>query len=585
MFDRIYRFYRAGKGLLFANPASNQTIAYQFEQHAMGDNAARPFLIYRDRRFSYAEANKQVNRHSSAFKGLGLKKGDVVALVMENRPEFLWHYLGAAKLGVIVSLINTHNTGKPLAHSIRICDPKLIIVGSEVAESFEQIRDELGLEAPTYVDTDAESAPYPALPPFSALLLNASDANPQESSQNRLDDQLAYIYTSGTTGLPKAARVRNQKVYAFGQAVGALGFEATSNDVIYNCLPLYHMNGIGVCTGSVITWGACMVLARKFSASRFWDDCRKHECTAFIYIGELCRYLMNTPPKDNDADNKVRVVVGNGLRPDIWEAFQKRFGIERVAEFYGSTEGNIGTINFDNTAGSVGRLLFGGALVKFDADKEDFVRDAKGFCIKCKAGEPGVLIGEISNRARFDGYQDKDATSKKILRDVFKKGDAYFNTGDLLRMDGSRRLFFVDRMGDTFRWKGENVSTFEVQEQLSSWRPAKEANVYGVQVGATEGKAGMASVVLDEGQQFDPGTFKTHVDSSLPPYARPLFVRVRRELDTTATLKLKKQELKSEGFDPRKVEDPLYFRHPDTGNYVEMTEELYDDVIQGKLRL
>jgi acyl-coenzyme A synthetase/AMP-(fatty) acid ligase len=156
MFDRIYRFYRAGKGLLFANPASNQTIAFQFEQHATGENAGRPFLIYRDRRFTYAEANKQVNRHSSAFKGLGLKKGDVVALVMENRPEFLWHYLGAAKLGVIVSLINTHNTGKPLAHSIRICDPKLIIVGSEVAESFEQIRDELGVEAPTYVDTDVE---------------------------------------------------------------------------------------------------------------------------------------------------------------------------------------------------------------------------------------------------------------------------------------------------------------------------------------------------------------------------------------------------------------------------------------------
>jgi len=585
MFERIYRFYRAGRGLLFANPASNETIAYQFERHATGENSDRPFLIYRDKRFTYAEANRIVNRHSSAYKSLGLKKGDVVALVMENRPEFLWHYLGAAKLGVIVSLINTHNAGKPLAHSIRICDPKLIIVGSEVAESFEAIRPELGLDAPTYVDTDAESAPYPALPPFSQLLLNASEENPPESSQNRLDDQLAYIYTSGTTGLPKAARVRNQKVYAFGQAVGALGFEAKPTDVIYNCLPLYHMNGIGVCTGSVITWGATMVLARKFSASRFWDDCRKHECTGFIYIGELCRYLMNGAPKDNDADNKVRVIVGNGLRPDIWEQFQKRFGIERVAEFYGSTEGNIGTINFDNTPGSVGRLLFGGALVTSATEKADFVRDAKGFCIKCKAGEPGVLIGAISQRARFDGYQDQDATNKKILRDVFKKGDAYFNTGDLLRMDGSRRLFFVDRMGDTFRWKGENVSTFEVQEQLSSWAPAKEANVYGVQVGATEGRAGMASVVLDEGARFDPQGFKSHVDSSLPPYARPLFVRVRRELDTTATLKLKKQELKSEGFDPRKVEDPLYFRHPDTGNYVEMTEELYDDVIQGRLRL
>jgi acyl-CoA synthetase (AMP-forming)/AMP-acid ligase II len=585
MFERIHRFYVAGRALLFTKPDSNETIAHQFEKHARGDRADKAFLLYRERRFTYAEANRLVNRHAHAYKALGLKKGDVVALVMENRPEFLWHYLGAAKLGVIASLVNTHNTGKPLAHSIRICNPKLIIIGSEVAEGFEAIRGELDLDVPTFVDTDPDAAPYPSLPPFSRHTSQAAETDPPETSQHRLDDQLAFIYTSGTTGMPKAAKVRNQKVYAFGQAVGALGFELRDGDVLYNCLPLYHMNGIGVCTGSVITWGATMALARKFSASRFWDDCRKYNATGFIYIGELCRYLMNTPPKEDDKSNGIRVICGNGLRPDIWVPFQQRFGIERVAEFYGSTEGNIGTINFDNEPGSVGRLLFGGALVRYDTEKDDFIRNEKGFLIKCKAGEPGVLIGEISTRARFDGYQDESATNNKILRDVFKKGDAYFNTGDLLRMDKSRRLFFVDRMGDTFRWKGENVSTFEVQEQIASWGPAKEANVYGVQVGATEGRAGMASVVLDDGTKFDSDGFKRHIDSSLPPYARPLFVRVRRELETTGTLKLKKGELRTEGFDPKKVEDPLYFRHPETGDYVEMTEELYDDVIQGRLRL
>lgn len=585
MFDRINRFYRAGKGLFFAKPDSTDTIANQFEQHARGAKADQAFLLYKDKRFTYAEANRLVNRHAHAYKALGLKKGDVVALVMENRPEFLWHYLAAAKLGVVASLVNTHNTGASLAHSIRICEPKLIVVGSEVAEGFEAIRDDLGIDVPTYVDTDPDSAPYPALPPFVQHLTGAADTNPPETAQNTLGDQLAFIYTSGTTGLPKAARIRNQKVYAFGQAVGGLGFELRDGDVLYNCLPLYHMNGIGVCTGSVITWGATMALARKFSASRFWDDARRHNATGFIYIGELCRYLMNAPARDNDRDNKVRAISGNGLRPDIWEPFQTRFGIERVAEFYGSTEGNIGTINFDNVPGSVGRLLFGGALVKFDADSDDFVRNAKGYLVKCKAGEPGVLIGKISDRARFDGYQDESATQKKIIRDAFKKGDAWFNTGDLLRMDGSRRLFFVDRTGDTFRWKGENVSTFEVQEQIASWGPAKEANVYGVQIEGTEGRAGMASVVLDETKAFDAEGFKQHINSSLPPYARPLFVRVRRELETTGTLKLKKGELRSEGFDPSKVEDPLYFRHPDTGDYVEMTEELYNDVIQGRLRL
>jgi acyl-CoA synthetase (AMP-forming)/AMP-acid ligase II len=365
--------------------------------------------------------------------------------------------------------------------------------------------------------------------------------------------------------------------------LGALGWGVKPDDVLYNCLPLYHSNGIGVCTGAVISYGATMALARRFSASRFWDDIRRYDATGFIYIGELCRYLYNQPGRANDRQHRVRAICGNGLRADIWPGFKQRFGIERVAEFYGSTEGNIGTLNLDDAVGSVGRLLFGGALVRWDEARSDFVRGPDGFLVKCKTNEPGILLGRITERTRLDGYQDREATQKKVVRDAFKKGDAWFNTGDLLRMDEKRRLFFVDRMGDTFRWKGENVSTFEVQEQISSWPPATEANAYGVQIPGSEGKAGMVALVLDG--EFDGRSFRDHVDSTLPPYARPLFVRVRDSLEVTGTFKLKKGSLSAEGFDPNALQDPIFFRDPAQDAYVPLTAELYEQLQKGKLRL
>jgi acyl-CoA synthetase (AMP-forming)/AMP-acid ligase II len=585
MFDQVRRLYRAGRALYAMNPESHETIAYQFEQHAAGKRAGKTFLLYRDQRFSYDEANRIVNRYASAYSALGLAKGDTVALVMENRPEYLWHYLAAGKLGVIISLINTHNIGKPLIHSLRICKPKLIIVGSEVVEHYEAIRAELGVSAPTYLELDAGATSAQTLPDWALQLSAASEANPPQTSRQQLSDFVAYIYTSGTTGLPKAAFVRNQRMYAYGQAIGGLGLGLRDGDVVYNCLPLYHSNSIAVSVSSVITYGVSLALARKFSARHFWEDVRKYNATNFIYIGELCRYLMNQPVQPNDRDNKIRAITGNGLRPDIWKRFQERFGIEHVREFYGSTEGNIGTLNFDNTVGSVGRLLAGGTLVRYDDSADEFVRGPDGFLVKCKPGQPGVLIGRIDERARFDGYHDAKATEQKVIHNAFKQGDAWFNTGDMLRMDWTRRLYFVDRMGDSFRWKGENVSTVEVQEQLSSWPAAAETNVYGVRVSGTEGRAGMASVVLKEGSAFDPNAFKLHVESSLPPYARPLFVRVRTALEITSTFKHKKDALRAEGFDPHKVSDPVYFRDPASGDYTAMTEQLYADVVNGRLRL
>jgi fatty-acyl-CoA synthase len=576
---------RAVRGNYAVDPTSNETIAYQLEKHARGPLAQRPFLRFRDQRYTYEEANRHINRHASAYRELGLGQGDTVALMMENRPQYIWHFLAAGKLGAKISLINPQNSGDPLAHAFSICAPKCVVIGSEVWPRYEQIAPLIRGVANTCIDYHEQSAATAqAELDWSQLLQTASDLDPESTDKQRLGDIAAFIYTSGTTGLPKAALVPHQKFYSCGQAVGGLGLDLEPTDVVYNCLPLYHANSVCIAMSSVITWGSSMVLARKFSATRFWDEVRASEATAFVYIGELCRYLMNQAPQSSDRDNRVRVVTGNGLRADLWEAFQERFGIENVAEFYGSTEGNIGTLNFTNTVGSVGRLL-SGVIVKYDDARGEFVRDAKGHLVKCKPGEPGVLLGPISERQHFKGYHDPSATEAKIIRNAFKPGDAYFNTGDVLRMDRFRRLYFVDRMGDSFRWKGENVSTLEVQEQLSSWPPAAITNVYGVQVEGTEGRAGMASLVLKDGHTFDPRSFREHVDSTLPAYARPLFVRVKKELELTATLKLKKFGLQGQGFDPREVDDPLYFRDPNSGDYTTMTAQLYDDVIKGRLRL
>jgi acyl-CoA synthetase (AMP-forming)/AMP-acid ligase II len=585
MFERLQQYYRAGRAIAFSSPRSNKTIAFQFERHAAGAAADVPFLLYRDERYTYKAANAEVNRYANAYKALGIGKGDTVALLFDNRPAFLWHYLAAGKIGAIASLINTHNTGEPLLHALRICSPKLIVVGSEHMAAFDEVRYEFGAEIRSFVDVDPEKPVDPDLHlrAWSEATAGASDANPPETSTHTLEDMAAYIYTSGTTGLPKAAHVRNLRLYLFGQMLGSLGWGLKRGDVLYSCLPLYHSNGIGVCTGAVISNGVTMALARRFSASRFWNDIRRYDATGFIYIGELCRYLYNQPARPDDRQHRVRAICGNGLRADIWAGFTQRFGIERVAEFYGSTEGNIGTLNLDETVGSVGRLLFGGVLVRWDESSDAFVRGPDGFLVKCKANEPGVLLGRITKSARFDGYHDKDATQKKIVHDAFKKGDAWFNTGDLLRMDEKRRLFFVDRMGDTFRWKGENVSTFEVQEQVSSWPPATEANAYGVQIPGAEGRAGMVAVVLDG--EFDGRSFRKHVDSSLPPYARPLFVRVRESMEITGTFKLKKGNLSAEGFDPNALQDPIFFRDPAQDSYVPLTTELYEQLQSGKLKL
>ncbi|MDD9934352.1 MAG: long-chain-acyl-CoA synthetase [Myxococcales bacterium] len=585
MLHTLRQISRGVRGLAFARPGSNETIALQLERHA-GRQPDVPFLLFEERRYSYAEANAAVNRYAEAYRSLGVGHGDVVALVLENRPEYLFHIYGLHKLGAVASLINNQLTGDVLVHALRICEPSHAVIGSEVWSSFEEVRGELpAIAGHVHVDQD-EARPCEAdAPDFGALASAMSSDNPAETAQHKLGDLAAYIYTSGTTGMPKAAIIKHLRLFRAGAVWASLGLRYRKGDVLYNCLPLYHSNAIMLATGSVITAGATMALARRFSRSRFWSDVRRYDASSFIYIGELCRYLMNSEPSDQDRDHKIRIVTGNGLRPDIWPKFQQRFGIKRVSEFYGATEGNCITINFRNVVGSVGPALPGMVLARWDEETQDFVRRDDGRLVKAPPGEPGILLGKIEGASKaFDGYRDAAATEGKVIRNAFGQGDAYFNTGDLLRMDRQRNLYFTDRVGDTFRWKGENVSTTEVQEQISKWPPAAEVNVYGVQVEGTDGRAGMASMVIGNGG-FDPSAFRQHVEAALPSYARPLFVRLTKAIQTTGTFKMKKNDLQADGFDPNKTSDPIYVLHPEEGEYTELTEQLYQDVINGKLRL
>jgi acyl-CoA synthetase (AMP-forming)/AMP-acid ligase II len=586
MYHPITRAGSLLQGLGLFSADSHETLAFQFERQAAA-RPRQPFLRYEEQRYGYAEANALVNRHAHAYRALGVGKGHVVALAFENRPEFLWHILALHKLGAIASLINTQLQGEPLAHAIRICRPRYTVVGSEVWSNFSSVGHRLADLPPdsVLVDADPRAETVGAGPRWAELLNGASDSNPIETGQHKLSDQAAFIYTSGTTGLPKAAIVRHHRFYRAGRVWAALAFRSRSGDVLYNCLPLFHANAALLAVGSVITAGTTLALSRKFSRTRFWDEIRQHDASGFVYIGELCRYLINAEPAPSDRDHRVRTISGNGLRADIWRNFEQRFGIPRIVEFYGATEGNCITLNALGLTGSVGPKLPGMALARWDEDQGDFVRDARGHLMRAGIGQPGVLLGRIRRRAEFDGYQDRAATESKVMRDAFARGDAWFNTGDLLRLDALWHLYFVDRLGDTFRWKGENVATSEVEAQLAQWAPVREVNVYGVSVPGAEGRAGMAALVLAPGQTFDPPGLTRHVEQSLPAYARPRFVRILPELLTTSTFKVKKLDLQKEGYDPRALREPLYLLHPETAAYAELTPELYDKLATGELRL
>jgi fatty-acyl-CoA synthase len=404
-------------------------------------------------------------------------------------------------------------------------------------------------------------------------------------------DKAFYIFTSGTTGMPKASVMTHYRWLRALAGFGGLGMRLNGNDTLYCCLPLYHNNALTVALSAVLNSGAALALGKSFSASKFWDEVIRYDATAFVYIGEICAYLLNQPPKDTDRKNKVRVIAGNGLRPSIWDEFTERFGIERVCEFYAASEGNTAFVNVLNLDKTTGICPTPVAFVEYDGETGDPVRDDNGRVKKVKNGEPGLLLSKVSNFQPFDGYTDKEESEKKLIRNAFRDGDVWFNTGDLMRSQGFGHAAFTDRLGDTFRWKGENVATTEVEAAISTDPQVEEATVFGVEVEGAGGKAGMAAIQLKEGQEFDGKALAKAAYDKLPGYAVPLFVRVMKELAHTSTFKSQKVELRKEGYggttgegdeEAEKIEDPIYVLSGKDEGYVDFYDEYPKEVAEGK---
>lgn len=590
---REVRFLRGGLRTLARvrrlKPGSRVNVADDLER-AVDRHASRIAILFENERWTYADLEQRANRYATWAVDQGIDPGATVALFMENRPDYLAVWFGLAKVGIATALINTQLTGTGLAHCVATARADHIIVDAPLAEAWRSARSHVGAEVSAWLSGDVADD----FGRLDEVLSEGSSGRPDRRlrAESRAEDLVLLIYTSGTTGLPKAARITHLRMlltmHSFAAASGS-----TARDVIYAPLPLYHTVG-GVCApGIALTVGGAIALRRQFSASAFWSDCVRFEATLFQYIGELCRYLLNAAPQPDERRHRLRLAVGNGLRPDVWDRFQQRFAIPRILEFYGATESNLTLFNFDGGPHAIGRAppymksAVNVSLIRFDPVAERPVREASGRCTPCVDEEIGEAIARIDParaQMRFEGYSDAGATESKVLRDVFEPGDAWFRSGDLMRRDRLGYFYFVDRIGDTFRWKGENVSTTEVAEVIASVPGVFEVNVYGVEVPGCGGRAGMASLVVDEAR-FDPAEVREAVHGGLPGYARPLFLRLTRAMETTGTFKQKKAEAIREGFDPRTVGDALMFDDPRHRAYVSLSEAVHDEIVSGALRL
>ncbi len=573
------RLDRRAAASALVKPRDLYTIADRLEEQAQRF-AARTMLVYGGEHYSYAEVDARANQVAHAALARGLKAGDVCALALENRPEFFFAWFGLVKLGVVVAPLNTHVSGKPLAHALETTGARAVLVGEECLANFAATE---GLpELALWLVPDAEKpadAELRALADagFATEVASASREVPPRSLRAGITAETPslLIFTSGTTGLPKAARYSHMRWMSSGDVMVET-LEATPEDVFYCCLPLYHGAAATSVTSTALKAGAAIVVRRRFSVREFWSDVRRNGITVLQYIGEICRYLLNLPEDSRDREHSLRAMLGAGLSPESWQRWVERFGAVQVFEGWGSTEANTNLINVDNRIGSCGRVPYwektNFRLVRFDVESESHPRDANGFYLLCQPGEVGEAIGYIVDHpdiggGRFEGYTSAEATEKKILRNVFQPGDAYWSSGDLLRYDEDGYFFFVDRIGDTFRWKSENVSTLEVADALADYPGLELINIYGVQVPGQEGRAGMAAVLMQDGREFDPAEFYALTEQRLPRYAAPVFVRVSPAADLTSTFKLRKVDLQRQGYAPDAFEDPLYVRDDGAGTY------------------
>jgi len=555
----------AVKGLTLS-PTAKSSIGKVFADRA-ARHGNRVFLKFDDERLTYRQANETVNRYAAALAARGVGHGDVVGIMMRNEPRTVLLMLAAVKLGAIAGMLNYHQHGPVLAHSVGLLGAKVVVAGADlvapIVDCGVQVDDLLSID-----DLDRLAADAPATEPAVTASILAKD-------------KAFYIFTSGTTGLPKASVMTHYRWQRAMMGFGMLGVRLRRSDTLYCCLPLYHNNALTIALSSVLAAGATLALGRSFSASRFWDEIIRLDATAFVYIGEVCTYLLNQPPKPTDRAHRVRLICGNGLRPAIWDEFTDRFGIRRVCEFYAASEGNTAFVNAFNIDKTTGCCPYPVAFVEFDHATGEPLRGPDGRLRKVRRGEPGLLLTKVISSQPFDGYTDPEATEKKLVRNAFADGDVWFNTGDLMRYQGFGHAAFVDRLGDTFRWKGENVATTEVEAAINSDPTVDECTVYGVEVEGTGGRAGMAAIKLNDGAEFDGRTLAAMLYERLPGYAVPLFIRIVDAIEQTSTFKNRKVDLRKEGHGAH-IADPLYVLAGREEGYVPYYKEYPAEVRDGK---
>lgn len=539
------------------------------------------FFLWDDRAWTYAEANARVNRFVHIFHNHGIQKGDHVGVLMDNHPDYLTVTVALNRMGAVAVLFNAGLTGRSLQHAFEVAPLRALVIDPQHGP------DTRGLKIPIFRTGYPEKASKKFIDVLPALDPNITQPPDDIEADPGLGGDVAMLmFTSGTTGLPRAAKITNRR-WALAGLGTAAALQLTDRDTVYCSLPLYHSTGLLIGCGGALAGGSRLALAPKFSTTNFWTDIHRYGATVVVYIGELCRYLVNAPPKKLERTHAVRLFVGNGMRVNIWEQVLQRFGRVQVMEFYGSTEGNLILANLTGEkVGSVGKEMMPETvieLVQYDVENGDFVRDEQDHLVPCAVNEPGVMLSKISDNhpmSHFDGYVDEALSMKNVVVDPFGDGENWFYTGDMFRRDEDGDFWFIDRLGDTYRWKGENVSTEEVAFVIQNQDIVDACAVYGVKVPGKEGRAGMVAIQLARNAKFDGDAFGKAVTDDLFPAAYPRFVRIVETLPVTSTLKLVKYDLQKDGIDLKKIQDPIYIFRENEQRYVRLTEKNYNAYVQ-----
>ncbi|KAF1835496.1 long-chain fatty acid transporter-like protein [Decorospora gaudefroyi] len=575
--------------------ARKRVLIYHVFEDQVGKQPDHPFLIFEGKTWTYKEFFEAFTRVANwLIDDLGVQVNEIVAIDGGNSPEYLMVWFALDAIGAVPSFVNWNLTGPGLVHCAKICNTRYLITDSDVKGNVEPCSTELKDLSITIQYYDSS---------FFASLSNKTPIPESRRDGISIESLRGLIYTSGTTGLPKAVVMSTGRDLVLSYTVAEyLGLK--KEDRMYTCMPLYHGAAHALCTTPTIHAGSTMVLSRRFSHRTFWPEVAGSGATIIQYVGELCRYLLNGPTNPYERKHKVQIAWGNGLRPDVWERFRERFNIPIINELYAATDGlgamfnrNAGpfTANCIGLRGLIWNWKFGHqeVMVKMDVDTEDIMRDANGFAIRCGVNEPGQVLHKLTPEtvAAAPGYYNNEgATQGRRITDVFEKGDMWFKSGDMMRQDSEGRVYFVDRLGDTFRWKSENVSTNEVADMMGKYPQIAETNAYGVLIPGYDGRAGAASIVMADGvteATFDFQALAKHAKAVLPTYAVPLFLRVTPALEYTGTLKVQKGRLKQEGVDPEKItgEDRIYWLPPGSDRYLPFEKKDWEGIISGSLRL